>query len=211
MSTRTPTEKPAGTVTPAWLRAVVDYAGPACFVIAFFVFGKNILAGTWGLVAGSAVGLILNFAITRKVAPLPLIWGGAALVFGSLTLIFHDPVFVKMKTTFIDLTLGVALLIGLYLKKEPLKLLLGEALKLTEKGWRVLTVRYAGFFFLCAILNEIVWRTQPDATWVLFRMPGLLILAFAFSLTQLPMMMKDMKAAEDEKAEITARLTELQE
>jgi intracellular septation protein len=210
MSVSEPTE-PKAAATPTWLKMVVDYAGPACFVIAFFVFGKNILAGTWGLVAGSAAGLILNFAVTRKVAPLPLIWGGAALVFGSLTLIFHDPVFVKMKTTFIDLTLGVALLIGLYLKKEPLKLLLGDALKLTDKGWRVLTVRYAAFFFLCAILNEIVWRTQPDATWVLFRMPGLLILAFAFSLTQLPLMMKEMKAAEDEKLAVAAALTEMQE
>ena len=73
-------------------------------------------------------------------------------------------------------------------------------------------MRYAGFFFLCAILNEIVWRTQPDTTWVLFRMPGLLILAFAFSLTQLPMMMKNMKAGRGRKGSpIAARLTELQE
>jgi intracellular septation protein len=39
-------------------------------------------------------------------------------------------------------------------------------------------------------LNEAVWRTQPESTWIWFRMPGLQILSLVFSLTQLPLMMK---------------------
>ena len=45
------------------------------------------------------------------------------------------------------------------------------------EGWRKLTIRWALFFFAMAGLNEIVWRTQPDAVWVVFRMPGLPLLA----------------------------------
>ena len=192
--------------SPPWLKAVVDYLGPVAFLVGFFVMGRNLLFATWWLVGGSAVALLLSLIVVRRVPPMPLIWGGAALVFGTLSLIFHDTTFVKMKTTFVDVALAAALFIGLRLGKNPLKLMMGEALKLTDRGWRTLTLRYAAFFLAMAVLNEIIWRTQPETTWVLFRMPGLLILAGLFAVTQLPMMMKDMKAAE-----ALAKLTELQE
>ena len=177
------------------LRMVIDYSGAAAFVIGYFVT-KDFQKATWVLVIVSALALAVGFGAERRVAPLPLIYGGAALVFGALTLIFHDPRFVKMKTTFVDLSLGVAMLVGLYLGKSPIKLLVGESLKMSEGGWKTLTLRFGVFFIGLAILNEIVWRTQPDKVWVLFRMPGLLIIAFLFSFTQIPMMMKEAKALE---------------
>ena len=191
---------------PAWLRPAVDYLGPLAFMVGFFLTGRNLVHATWWLVAGSFAALALSYAMERRIAPLPLIWGGAALVFGVLTLVFHDPTIVKMKTTFIDLALGVALLGGLALRRNVLKLLMGDALKLSEEGWRKLAFRYALFFLAMAALNEVVWRTQPDSVWVLFRMPGLLILALAFAATQVPMMLKEARTFET-----AAKLTELQE
>ena len=44
------------------------------------------------------------------------------------------------------------------------------------------------------MVNEIIWRTQSDGVWVLFRMPGMLILSLLFSATQIPGMMKDAAA-----------------
>jgi len=51
-----------------------------------------------------------------------------------------------------------------------------------------------------AVLNEVVWRTQPDAVWVWFRMPGLPALAALFAVSQVPSMLKDAKALEAKKA-----------
>jgi intracellular septation protein len=90
----------------------------------------------------------------------------------------------------------VVLLVGLVLRKNPLKWLLGEALVLPEDAWRKLTLRYAIYFLGMAVLNEVVWRTQSDAVWILFRMPGLLILVILFSLTQVPFMMRYLKTNE---------------
>jgi intracellular septation protein len=177
------------------LRLAIDYSGAAAFVIGYFIT-KDFQKATWCLVAVSALALAAGFITERRVAPLPLIYGGAALVFGALTLIFHDPRFVKMKTTFVDLALGVAMLVGLYMGKSPIKLLVGESLKMSDDGWKKLTLRFGIFFICLALLNEVVWRTQPDKIWVLFRMPGLLIISFLFSFTQIPMMMKDAKALE---------------
>jgi len=86
---------------------------------------------------------------------------------------------------------------GLALKRNPLKALLGEAIMLPDAAWRTLTLRY-GLFFLCvAVLNEAIWRTQPESIWIWFRMPGLQILSLVFSLTQLPLMMKHIQTDSD--------------
>lgn len=177
------------------VRLVVDYGGLAVFVVVYLV-SRNMITATWGLVAGSAVSLLAGLVFERRLAPLPLFAGLAALIFGGLTLIFHDPRFVKIKPTAINIVLAGVMIGGVIMRKNPLKALFGGALTLSEAGWRRLTVRYGVFFIAMAALNEAVWRTQPDAVWVIFRFPGLQLLSVAFALTQVPMMMKDMRAAE---------------
>jgi intracellular septation protein len=178
-----------------WLRMAIDYAGPAAFLLAYFAT-HSILNATWALVAVSGVALLLGFVLERRVAVLPLLWGSAALVFGVLTLVFKDPHIIKMKTTFIDAALGVFLLGGLALGKSPIRVLVGGSVKLSDAGWRRLTLRFGIFFLVMAGANELVWRTQPEHVWVVFRFPGLLVLSLLFSFTQLPMMLKDAKALE---------------
>jgi intracellular septation protein len=209
-----PTEHAAAAAPPsryhALIRALVDYGGPAAFVIAYFtrlrfVAGsgwlpwtlavgghgtRDFTGATWWLVGGSALALVVGLIAERRIAPMPLIAGAFALVFGGLTLFFHDSRFVKIKPTVTNLCFAAALVGGLAMGKNPLKALLGEALPLPDEAWRKLTVRYAVFFLAMAGLNEWVWRTQSDAHWVLFRMPGLWILALLFSFTQVPLMMK---------------------
>ncbi len=190
-----PTEATAKPRRP-WVRPLVDFAGPVAFVVVFFASHKDMMAGTWALVAVSALALVFGFVLEKRIAPMPLLAGGAALFFGLLALVFHDPRFVKIKPTAINLLLGTTLLTGYFLGKSPLKLLMGDALRLSEAMWRKLTVRYALFFFVVAICNEFVWRTQTDAIWVVWRMPGMPIFAVLFSLTQAPMMVKDAGALE---------------
>jgi intracellular septation protein len=180
-----------------WVRAIVDYGGLVCFLAAFVYLRAGgtpsstaLTQATWALVAGSALSLVIGFVFEKRIAPFPLIAGGAALVFGGLTLLFHDVRFVKMKPTVMNLAFAVALLGGLALKKNPLKLLLGESIRMPDEGWRKLTLSYGLFFAAVAVLNEIVWRTQPDDIWVVFRFPGLMIITVVFSFTQVPLMMK---------------------
>ena len=195
---------PAPKPKNATVRAIVDYGGLAVFLLTYFVAklvlkqGGNaaLLTATWGLVAGSALALVVGLAVERRIAPLPLFAGLAALIFGGLTLIFHDPRFVKIKPTAINIALAGVMLIGTAMGKNPLRALFADALHLSPGGWRRLTIRYGIFFLVMAVLNEVVWRTQPDSVWILFRFPGLQVLSLLFALSQVPMMMKDMKALE---------------
>jgi intracellular septation protein len=200
-----PASKPTVAPTSPWVRMAIDYAGPAAFMVGFFLT-HSILIGTWALVGVSVLALGAGFVVERRIAPSPLIWGLAALVFGTLTLVFHDPRIIKMKTTFIDVALGLFMLGGWMLGRSPIKLLMGQAIALSDAGWRRLTFRFGLFFLAMGVANEVIWRTQPDAVWVTFRFPGLLILSLLFSATQIPGIMKDAQAAE-----AAVRLAETQE
>lgn len=215
-----PAPSPRPPALPPWARTAIDYIGPAALLVGWLVH-RDILAATWWLVAGSALSLALTYALLKRVAPMPLLWGGAALVFGVLGLVFHDPRIVKMKTTVIDLALGAFLLGSLAWQRgapgrraNPLSVMLGDAVHLTEAGWRRLTWSYGLFFLAMAVANEVIWRTQPDRVWVLFRFPGLPLLAVLFAFTQTPTLLKEQRSADpapDTGDEAAARLTELQE
>lgn len=177
------------------VRAVVDYGGLVVFAVGF-VLTHDLIRATWWLVVGSAAALAIGFAVEQRVAPMPLIAGGAALIFGALTLVFHNPAFIKAKPTVVNFLFATGLFGGLALGKNPLKMLLGESLTLPDPAWKSLSIRYGLFFTAMAVLNLVVWMTMSDAAWVFFRFPGLLILAVLFSFTQVPFMMKNMKEAE---------------
>ncbi|WP_174301454.1 inner membrane-spanning protein YciB [Caulobacter sp. S45] len=198
---------PKASVKPSagWVRMVVDYAGLAGLAVGYLLT-HNLLTATFAFVVVSLAAVLIGFVVERKVAPLPLLFSIMALVFGVATLVFHDPRIIKMKTTVLDGALGLGLLVGFALGKSPVKLLLGSALQLTEAAWRRLTLRYGLFFLALAVVNEIVWRTQSDAVWVLFRMPGMLVLSLLFSATQIPGMVKSASAFE-----AAVRLSEPQE
>lgn len=186
--------------TSQTVRAIVDYGGLVVFLIAYFVT-RDMIKATWALMGGSILALAVGLLFERRIAPMPLLTGVAALIFGGLALKFHDPRFVKIKPTAINLVLAAVMLGGAAMRRNPLKAMLNGAIHMASPAWRTLTIRYGLFFAFEAILNEFVWRTQPDAVWVLFRMPGLLVLSILFSLTQLPFLLKHAHEAPADDAE----------
>ena len=174
-----------------WVRTIVDYLAPVAF-LATLLITRNFQTAAWVLVAASAVALAVGWFTERRLAPIPLLSGVLALVFGGLTLFFHDPRFVKMKMTAVDALLAIFLLAGVAMKKNPLQSLMGDALVLPNAAWRTLTFRYALFFAASAVINEVVWRTRSDARWAIWRLVALGA-ALAFSFAQAPFLMKHMQ------------------
>jgi intracellular septation protein len=170
------------------LKLVLDIGPLLLFFVANARFG--IFAATGVFMVAAVTAVAVTYAITRHLALMPMVTAVIVLVFGGLTLILHNELFIKVKPTIIYVLFGSTLLGGLAFGKSLLGTLFNQMFTLTDKGWRKLTWRWALFFFALALLNEIVWRTQTTDFWVAFKVFGVVPLTFAFGALQYPLITK---------------------
>ena len=157
---------------------------------ALAALGGKIFIGTAFFMVAMTISIILSKLWMRHVAMMPLITFVFVLVFGGLTLWLHDDTFIKMKPTIVNAIFGGALLIGLAFGRPLLAYVFDSAFQLDDEGWRKLTLRWGVFFFLLAVLNEVVWRNFSDDFWITFKIWGIMPLTIAFMLTQFPLLQR---------------------
>ena len=181
-----PTGGTAATSPPKWLKPTVDFGPLAVFFATYWISG--LMPATAALIAATLIVLIVSLAVERRVPIMPVVTAIIVGIFGGLTLWFNDDTFIKIKPTIVMSLLAVVLLGGIAIGKSLLKPLLGAAWPMDDAGWRVLTIRFGLFYIVLAVLNELVWRTQPEAFWVAFKVFGITALTLVFALAQAPMM-----------------------
>ena len=180
-----------------WTKLLIEM-GP---LVAFFIanWKAGIFWGTGIFMAATAAALTASWVLTRKIAMVPLVSAVFVALFGALTLWLHSELFIKVKVTLINALFGAVLLGGVAMGRSYIKLIMGEAVKLTEEAWRTLSIRWGVFFLAMAVLNEVVWRNFPTDAWVNFKVFGLLPITLAFAFANAPYMTKHM--IEDDKAD----------
>jgi intracellular septation protein len=169
---------------------------------ALAALGGHLFIATALFMAATAVSLVVSWLLLRTLPIMPLVSGIVVFVFGALTLWLQDEVFIKMKPTIVNTLFGVVLLGGLAFGKSLLGYVFDAAFKLDAEGWRKLTLRWGVFFLFLALVNEVVWRTFSTDTWVAFKVWGIMPITIAFTLTQLPLIMRhtvEEPAAKEEK------------
>src|SRR6266436_2385000 len=179
------TSKPK--LNPA-LKLVLDLGPLLIFFAANSRFG--IFAATGVFMVAIVLALGVAYAFTRHLPIMPLVTAIVVLVFGTLTLVLHDELFIKVKPTIIYVLFGGVLLGGLAFGKSLLGVVFDSVFHLTQEGWRKLTLRWALFFLALAVLNEIVWRTQTTDFWATFKVFGVVPLTFLFAALQYPLLTK---------------------
>ena len=181
--------------TSPQFRMALDY-GPLVvfFLVNFLSPGPAIartITATVAFMLAMVVALILSWVKTRHVSPMLWISGALVLVFGGLTVYFHDDRFIKMKPTFVYAIFAGVLGFGLATGRPLLQQLLQTAYPgLDERGWRKLTRNWTVFFVGMAVLNEAVWRTQTTDFWVGFKLWGAIPLTLLFAVANVPMLLK---------------------
>ena len=192
-------QKPVRKKLPPLLKLVLEM-GP--LVLFFVVYSRlGIFTGTAALMGATLVALAVTYALTRHLPIMPVVTAVMVLVFGGLTLFLHDATFVKMKATIVYLLFAAALLGGLAFGKALLSVVFDSVMNLTEEGWRKLTLRWGLFFLAMALVNEGVWRTQPEDFWVKFKVFGFVPLTVLFALSQTPLMLRhELKGDDADKA-----------
>jgi intracellular septation protein len=175
-------------VNPQLRRLALDLGPLLIFFAAFKYLG--IFGATAAFIAAVLIALVLSYLIERRLSPMPLFTAVLVVIFGGLTLYLKNEIFIKMKPTVLYGFFSAVLLGGLAFNRLFIKYVFAQAFELDEPGWQKLTVRW-GLFFLClAVVNETVWRMTSTATWVSFKVWGIIPLIFLFALAQTPLVIK---------------------
>ncbi len=179
---------------PAWVKPASDYGPLLVFLVAYFT--ADILTATAALMAATLVALLVSWGLARSIPWLPLFAAAILGVFGGLTLVFEDDLWIKIKPTVVQVIFAVALYVSLRMGRPLLKLMLNQAFVMPDAAWRVMTLRFSLFFLVMAAANELVWRTQSTDFWVTFDTAGQMGITFIFVMSQVPYMLRHHEAAE---------------
>jgi intracellular septation protein len=126
---------------------------------------------------------------------------GVIVIFGGLTIYFHNAAFIKWKPTIIYwLQAGAALIALMFFKKNLIRQVMETQIKLPDDVWDRLCLAWIAFFFIVGGLNLLaafVIFADNEAAWVNFKVFGLTALLFVFIIGQTMYLTKYM---EEEKA-----------
>lgn len=175
--------RPSG---PTWVRLVSDL-GPA--LVFFFTYqwaqrsgvpgwaqtlvgNEAILFATLVFLPAAVAGFAFSWVKERQISPIGLFSFVMIAVFSGLALWLRDDIFIKMRPTLIYGLMGSILLVSVAVRRNILKTLFSGALHMGEEHWRTLATRAGVMYLALSALNEAVWRTQPEATWVTYNTWG---------------------------------------
>jgi intracellular septation protein len=162
--------------------------------------GGPLFVATGLFMAATVISLIVSKVMLGHLPLMPFVSGIVVVIFGALGIYLQNETFIKMKPTIVNALFGIVLLGGLAFGKSLLGYVFNAAFQLDAEGWRKLTLRWGIFFFVLAVLNEVVWRGSnwlylPDAKaaddlWVNFKVWGTMPITILFTLSQMPLIMK---------------------
>lgn len=141
--------------------------------MAFFggYFLYDILTGTAALIVALILQIIVYYLLRLEVTKQMWVFVAIGVVFGGITLLLDDEIFIKLRPAVVSTFIIVVVLVMEFIaKKNPLKMLLGTYIRLPARAWRGLTVVVLGCLALNASLNVFIAFTMSNDFWVGYRM-----------------------------------------
>jgi len=182
------------------MKFLLDFFPILLFFIAYQVW--DIYVATAVAVVAAALQVGWQRLRHGRVEKMQAITLGLLVVFGGLTLLLRDPVFIKWKPTVVNWLFAVAFLVTAYVgERSLLQRMMCHAVTLPDAIWRRLNWAWIAFFAAMGVLNLVVAYQFSEDTWVKFKLFGLMGLTLLFVLAQAPYLAKHMEPEAPAKEE----------
>ncbi|OYY74858.1 MAG: septation protein A [Gammaproteobacteria bacterium 28-57-27] len=156
-------------------------------ILLFFVAYKTsgIYVATAVAIAASLILVAYTWWRSRKVEPMQLVSLGLIVVFGGATLWLQNPLFIMWKPSILYILFAGAFLGSQFIGEKTLvERMMGGMMTAPQAIWRRVNVAWVSFFIVLAVLNLYVAYNFDEATWVNFKLFGLMGITLVFMLAQ---------------------------
>ncbi len=138
---------------------------------------------------GAIIGTLLQFALFKlrreKMQKMTLITGWLLIIFASLTLIFQNPLFVKLKPTVLAWAFALCFWGYAFIKKQSLlEMMMGGQFKMPPQNWLTLNWFWVIFNVLVGAANLFVVSQMSEDAWATFKLVVLPIASLIFIAAQ---------------------------
>ena len=156
-------------------------------ILLFFIAYK-----TSGIYVATAVAIVASLILvgytwlkTRKLEPMQLVSLGLIVVFGGATLWLQNQLFIMWKPSILYVLFAGAFLGSQFIGNKTLvERMMGSLMSAPQAIWRQVNSAWVVFFIALAGLNLYVAYNFDEATWVNFKLFGLMGITLVFMLAQ---------------------------
>ncbi len=165
------------------MKFLYDFFPILLFFLAYKLWG--IYTATAVAIGAAAVQTLAFWLKHRRFEKMHLITFSLLLVFGGLTLLLRDPVFIKWKPTVINWLFAAVFLGSHWIGARPLvERMMSHAIKAQRAVWLRLSWMWIVFFVGIGLLNLYVAYNYSEDTWVNFKLFGMLGITLVFVIGQ---------------------------
>lgn len=151
------------------IKSLLEFLPILSFFFVYELTNKNFFSATFVMMIMTIVYTFYTFHKEKRIPYLALFIALETTIFGSLTLILKDPVYVQLRDTAYDIVLGTLILVTGYMRNPIIKKFFGHIFDLDLETWIGLSYKWAGFLLTFGVTNEIVRRNFDENTWVLYK------------------------------------------
>lgn len=157
--------------------------GPVLLFLASFE-RVSIYSSTVILMVATIISTIVTYRLQKRIPYLALYVALITVIFGYMTIHFHEVKFIQMRDTLYDITCALTLMLGFVFNIRFLKLAFHAVIPMTNRAWDTLTRLWIFYFIVNAVSNELVRRFLPLEEWFIFK-SAFVVIACIFGLSAL--------------------------
>lgn len=167
------------------MKMLFDFFPIIIFFASYHLFGKDMVIATEAGIAATVLQVALFWLRHRRFEKMHLITLALISVFGSITIMLGDSIYIKLKTTVLEWVFALTFLGSQFFgKKNLVERMMGVAVKAPEHIWRKLNYAWVVYFTCMGFLNLYIVYNFSDDIWLNFKTFGMLGMTILFVILQ---------------------------